>query len=185
MFKSLAPFFIAVAAFVGVTACQSEEDTHARNAEIAGLPGLKVTIAGVDLGHDKVQAIAKHLEGKAVDTGAALVRMKKDDQGAATLEIELFAKTLPAGDGLAAELKAAFPELAGATISTGTAQPGGSEPLPLVEVSKELSPAEAQQEIVEQLKAQGVDGEIKVEVKDDGEERRIEVKVEKQKVVEP
>lgn len=177
MFKSLAPLVIAVAAFVGAAACQSEEDTHARSAEIAGLPGIKVTISGVDLAHDKVQAIAKHLEGKAVDTGAAMVRMKKDGD-VATLEIELFAKTLPTD--VAADLKAAFPELAAANIVTGAAQPGGSEPMPLVEVSKELSPAEAQQEIVEQLKAQGVDGDIKVDVKDDGEERRIEVKVEKQ-----
>ena len=179
MLKSIAPLVIAFASLFGFAGCQPDEDAHPRNADIAGLPGLKVTISGADLGHDKVQAIAKHLEGKAVDTGAAMVRMKKENDGPATLEIELFAKTLPDGDAVAADLKVAFPELAGATISTGAAQPGSGDKLPLVEVSKELSPAEAQAEIVEQLKAQGVDGEIKVDVKDDGEERRIEVKVEK------
>lgn len=178
MLKSIAPLVIAFASLLGFTGCQNDEDAHPRNADIAGLPGLKVTISGADLEHDKVQAIAKHLEGKAVDTGAAMVRMKKENDGPASLEIALYARTLPAGDAVAADLKAAFPELAGATISTGAAEPGGGH-LPLVEVGKELSPAEAQAEIVEQLKAQGVDGEIKVDVKDDGEERRIEVKVEK------
>lgn len=179
MFKLFAPLVIAYGALIGLVACQHEEDPQARIAELGSMPGLKVTITGVDLGHDKVQAIAKHLEGKAVDTGAAMVRMKKDDQGGASLEIELFAKTLPAGDAVAADLKAAFPELAGASIATAAAQPGGAEQLPIVEVSKELSPAEAQQEIVEQLQAQGVEGEIKVDVKDEGESRRIEVKLEK------
>lgn len=179
MLKSIAPLVIAFASLFGFAGCQPDEDAHPRTADIAGLPGLKVTISGADLGHDKVQAIAKHLEGKAVDAGAALVRMKKENDGPTTLEIELFAKTLPDGEAVAADLKAAFPELAGATIATGAAQSGGGDKLPLVEVGKELSPAEAQAEIVEQLRAQGVDGEIKVDVKDDGEQRRIEVKVEK------
>lgn len=179
MLKSIAPLIIALSALVCPVACQHDDDAQARSAELGSMPGLKVTISGADLGHDRVQAIAKHLEAKAVDTGAAMVRMKKDDQGGATLEIELFARTLPAGDAVAADLKAAFPELAGASISTAAAQPGGSEPLPLVEVSPDLTPAEAQKEIVEQLKAQGVEGEIQVDVQEAGEGRRIEVKVEK------
>ena len=179
MLKSIAPLVIAFASLLGFTGCQNDEDAHSRNADIASLPGLKVTISGADLEHDKVQAIAKHLEGKAVDTGAAMVRMKKENDGPASLEIALYAKSLPAGDAVAADLKAAFPELAGATISTGAAQPGGGGHMPLVDVDKSLTPAEAQAEIIEQLKAQGVDGEINVDVKDDGEERRIEVKVEK------
>ncbi len=52
--------------------------------------------------------------------------------------------------------------------------------MPVVEVSKDLSPAEAKLEIIDQLKAQGVDGEIDVVVQDGAEGRRVEVKVEKQ-----
>lgn len=166
--------------YVGLVGCQTDDATTPHAAEIAQLPGLRVTIAGADLAHDKVQAIAKFVEGKSVDTGAAMVRMKKDDKGGGTLEIELFAKTLPQPGALIGDLKASFPELAGASINVNAASAEeATAQMPIVEVSKELSPAEAQAEIVEQLKAQGVDGDIKVEVQDGAEGRRVEVKVEK------
>lgn len=180
MLKLLLPLALSLG-FLGLAGCQSEDHASVRAAEIAQMPGLKLTIAGVDLPQDKVHAIAKHVEGQAVDTGAAMVRMKHDDQGGGVkLEIELFAKTLPAQDALVAGLKATFPELAAASIAVDAASGAELGPLPVVEVSDALSPAEAQLEIVEQLQAQGVDGDIKVEVKDEGEGRRIEVKVEKE-----
>lgn len=176
MLKLIAPLALAL---LGLSACTHDDDVQARVAELESLPGLKVTISGADIAQDKVHAIAKHLEGKAVDTGAAMVRLKKDDQGPPSLEIEIFAKTLPAADSLAADLKAAFPELAGATITAAPAQ-SNAQQLPIVEVSHELSPEEAKQEIVEQLQAQGVDGQIDVQVQDGAEGRRVEVKVEKE-----
>lgn len=161
--------------------CQTDPEVQARVAELAELPGLQVKIDGADLDHAQVQAIAKHLEGKAVDTGATMVRMKKDDPGDSSLEIELYAKSLPAAEGLAAELKATFPALAGATITTAPAV-GGAGDLPVIEVSKELSPEEAKQEILEQLQADGVDGNVNVQIEDGAEGRRIEVKIDKQEV---
>ena len=80
-------------------------------------------------------------------------------------------------DGVYAEV--IFPELAGATISTAPAV-GGAGDLPVIEVSHELSPEEAKQEILEQLQAEGVDGHVDVQIHDNGQERRIEVKVDKQ-----
>ena len=176
----LIPLALALG-FVGLVGCQHDDVTSPHAAEIAQLPGLRVTIAGADLPQDKVQAIAKFVEGKSTDTGAAMVRVKKDDKGAGTLEIELFAKTLPQDSALIEGLQASFPELAGASINVNTASAEEAlAPMPVIEVSKELSPAEAQAEIAEQLKAQGVEGEIKVEVHDNAGGRRVEVKVEKQ-----
>jgi hypothetical protein len=162
-------------------ACQNDPDVQARAAELAEMPGIKVTIAGADLDPAKVHAIAQHLEGKAVDTGAKMVRMTKDDPGGSSLEIELYAKSLPASDAVVADLKASFPELAGATISTAPATGGGAE-LPVIEVSKDLTPEEAKQEILEQLQADGVDGHVDVQIQDGAEGRRIEVKIDKQEV---
>ena len=87
---------------------------------------------------------------------------------------------MPAADSLAADLKAAFPALAGASIATAPADGGAGAELPIVEVSKELSTEEARQEILDQLKAEGVDGAVDVQVQDGADGRRIEVKVEKQ-----
>lgn len=162
-------------------ACQNDPDVQARAAELAEMPGIKVTIAGADLDPAKVHTLAKHLEGKAVETGAAMVRMTKDDQGGSSLEIELYAKSLPASDTVVADLKANFPELASATISTAPATGGGAE-LPVIEVSKDLTPEEAKQEILEQLQADGVDGHVDVQIQDGAEGRRIEVKIDKQEV---
>ncbi|MFY0540371.1 hypothetical protein [Nannocystis pusilla] len=161
--------------------CQTDPEVQARVAELADMPGLSVKIDGADLDHAQAQAIAKHLEGKAVDTGAAMVRLKKDEPGGSSLEIELYAKSLPAAEGLAAELKATFPALASATITTAPAV-GGAGDLPLIEVGKELSPEEAKQEILEQLQADGVDGNVNVQIEDGAEGRRIQVKIDKHEV---
>lgn len=177
MFKFIFPLVLALGSLIGV-GCQTDEGPRTRVTEVADMPGLKLSIAGPDLDQGKVREITSHLEGKAVETGAAMVKIKKDDQGRTTTEIELFAKTLPSGD-VVAELQAKFPELAGATITASPAQAGALAPLPIVEVDRDLSPEEAQAQIVEQLKADGVDGDIKVEVEDGENERRIEVKVEK------
>ncbi|HEY8379573.1 MAG TPA: hypothetical protein VIK91_23935 [Nannocystis sp.] len=182
MLKTLAPLALLIATALGPVACQSDPRVEARSAELASLPGIKVTIGGADLGQDKVQAIAKYVESRATDTGAAMVRMKKDDQGVSSLEIELYAKALPAGDALAADLEATFPELAGASIATAPVQGGPQHELPVVAIEEGLSPEEAKAEILEQLQAEGVDGAVDVQVHDGPEGRRIEVKVEKQEI---
>lgn len=176
----LIPLALALG-FVGLVGCQHDDATSPHAAEIAQMPGLRLTIAGADLAPDKVQAIAKFVEGKSTDTGAEMVRVKKDDKGGGALEIELFAKTLPQSGALIEGLQASFPELAGASINVSDANADDAlGHMPIVEVSKELSPAEAQAEIAEQLKAQGIEGEIMIDVKDGPEGRRVEVKVEKQ-----
>lgn len=177
----IASLALLLGTLLGPAGCQNDPDVQARLGELAEMPGITVTIAGADLDHARVQAIAKHLEGKAVEPSAAMVRLKKDSETGASLEIELYAKSLPSGEVLTADLKTAFPELAGAAISTAPAV-GGAGDLPVIEVSHELSPEEAKQEILEQLQAEGVDGNVDVQIHDNGQERRIEVKVDKHEV---
>ena len=67
--------------------------------------------------------------------------------------------------------------LASATITTSTIAPGQAPPLPIVAVDDDLSPADAEQQIRDQLAADGVDGTVKVKVEDGPEGRRVEVDV--------
>lgn len=180
MFKHhLAPLLCSVLAL----ACQGPDDLQARSAELAAAPGLRVHItAAGDLGHDVVHAIAQHLEGSATDHGAAMVRLKKQDGEPDVLEIDLRGGTLPDGD-VAAQLRAAFPALADATITAEALPPGEAPGLPVIAVDPDLSPAEAEQQIRDQLAADGVDGEVKVKVEDGPDGRRVEVGIEKQEIL--
>ena len=74
-----------------------------------------------------------------------------------------------------------FPELAGARIAAAAAEAGGGQALPIVEVSDALTAEEAKQEILSKMQADGVEGNIDVQVEDGAGGRRIEVKVEKTK----
>jgi len=179
MRTTIASLALLLGTLLAPAGCQNDPDVQPRMAELADMPGITVTIAGADLDHDRVQAIAKHLEDKAVETSSARVRMTKDSETGSSLEIELFAKSLPSGEALTADLKTTFPELAGATITTAPAVHNAGE-LPVIEVSDDLSPEEAKQEILEQLQADGVDGHVDVQIQDSAEGRRIEVKIDKQ-----
>lgn len=174
----LAPLLCSLLAL----ACQPQDDVQARVGELTDQPGLRVRIVGSDLAPGQVHAIAKHLEGQAQDTGAAMVKMRKEDGQAPTLDIELWGGTLPAGGDLPADLKAAFPALAGATITTEALAPGQGPSMPVIPVDPDLSPAEAEQHIRDGLAAEGVDGQVNVKVVDGPDGRRIEVGVEKHEI---
>lgn len=160
-------------------ACQSGDDPEARAAELTASPGLRVEISGAELSHDTVRAIAQHLEGGAKDDGAAMVRIKKEDGATPTVAIELWGGTVPASGDVPGALKAKFPELAAATITTSTIAAGAPPSLPVVAVDADLSPAEAEQQIRDQLAADGVDGDVNVKVEDGPEGRRVQVDVKK------
>jgi hypothetical protein len=160
-------------------ACQPDDDVDPRVAELTASPGLRIKISDAgELPPATVHAIAQHLEGAAQDHGAAAVRVTRKDDDAPVLEIELWGGTLPGGD-VPAQLKAAFPALAAASISTATIAPGEAPALPMVTVDKDLSPADAEQQIRDQLAADGVDGEVNVKIEDGPDGRRVEVDVKK------
>jgi len=162
--------------------CQNaSEEAHARAHELESSPGLRVTISAAgDLPEATVHALAQHLEQGAQDTGAAMVKIKKENDGPPVIEIELWGGTLPTGD-IAAQLKQQFPALAGATITSQSLPPGeGGPSMPVIAVDDDLSPAEAEQQIRDQLAAEGIDGDVKVEIEDGPDGRRVKVGVEKQ-----
>ena len=176
-------FILPLLCSVLALACQGGDDIQARAAELEASPGLRVRItAAGELPQTTVHAIARHIEGQAENSGAAMVRVKKEDGSAPILEIELWGGTLPAAGNLADALKAAFPALASADITIAQVAPGQAPPLPIIAVEEDLSPAEAEQQIREQLAADGLDGEVDVKVADGPEGRRVEVAVKKTEV---
>jgi len=164
-------------------ACDRGEDPESRIAELTSTGGvrIKITNAG-ELPEATVHAIAQHLEAPAASNHAAMVRIKKEDDAAPIVEIELWGGNVPAAGDLASELRAKFPALAGADITAATIPPGEAPPLPVVAVEADLSPAEAEQHIRDQLAADGVDGHVQVKVEDSPDGRRVEVAVDKQEV---
>ena len=177
MFKSL---LLPLLCSLFAIACQPGDDPEARSAEFTMTPGLRVQISGVDeLSPDAVRAIAHHLEGEAKDHSAAMVRVKKEDGATESVEIELRGGTLPATDVVAGMLKSQFPALADATITASTIAVGEPAPGPIVAVDDDLSPADAEQQIRDQLAADGVDGEVEVKVEDGPDGRRVQVEVKK------
>ncbi|MCA9659993.1 MAG: hypothetical protein KC486_16740 [Myxococcales bacterium] len=186
MMRSLFPMTLLCA--LGLFGCQQGGDgpAQARAAELENAAGIKILISGAgELGPDQVHAISQSVEGKAQDVGAAMVRLKKEDgEAEATIEIELWGNGLPESAALVSQLKGDFAELADAQISVVNLEPGtGPKPL-AVEVDEEATPEEAKHQIIEALKADGVEGEIDVQVEDDENGRRVEVKVEKHEDIE-
>lgn len=176
----LAPLLCSLLAF----GCQSaSEEAHARALELENSPGLRVTISAAgELPHETVQALAQHLEQGAQDTRTAMIKLKQEDDAPPSIEIELWGGTLPTGD-IAAQLKQQFPALAGATITTQSLPPGqGGPSMPVIAVDDDLSPAEAEQQIRDQLAAEGIDGDVKVEIEDGPDGRRVKVGVEKKEL---
>lgn len=173
---------LTLAASLLAIGCQQGSDgVQARAAELESAPGVKVTISNAgELGHDRAQAIAQLLESKGQNVGAAMVRMKKDDHDAGALEIELWGAGLPSSAEIPGILTAGVPELASATIQVSDLAPGsGPAPIAIEAPGDDVSPEEVKAQILEQLQAQGVEGDVDVKVEDDGEGRRVEVRVEK------
>ena len=169
---------LALALSLPAVACQDGADgVQARLGGLDGAPGLKVSITGAgDIDPTRVQAIAALLESKGQDVGAVMVRLKQGEAPGTALEIEMWGTGLPKSQDIASIVAAGFPELANANIQIAELAPG-SGPQPInIEVSDDLSPAEAKAEIVEQLAGEGI-VDVKVEDGEDG--RRIEVRVEK------
>lgn len=176
MFK---PLLLPLLCSLFALACQTGDDPELRSGEFTTTPGLRIHISDAGaLSPTTVQSIAQHIEGQAQDPDAAMVRITHVDGPAPSLEIELWGGAVPGAGDLPGQLKAAFPALAGASITTATI-PAGQAPAAPAPVDPDLGPAEAEQQIRDQLAADSVDGEIGVTIEDGPGGRRIAVDVKK------
>ncbi|PRQ09389.1 hypothetical protein [Enhygromyxa salina] len=120
------------------------------------------------LTQDQLHAIAQFVEAQGQDVHKAKVIVNADDAGGQVLAVELWAGTLP-GDDIADALRQEFAYLADAEI--GVAALGSADaPSPSdVGIEPGDDPETVEQKIVDDLRAQGVEGEINVSVTPTGD----------------
>lgn len=153
-----------------------------RDAEVeqAAITAKRVTIStdaqAVD--RERIQTLTQAVEGLG-DVHQARVKVKKTGEGDAHIVMELVGADLPTKAEIEEEI-ASFDFLASAAVEVEDMDPDTPMSSHQREGDKAKDPAVLEQEIVERMRADGVEGDIKVQVHDgeDGE-RRVEVKVEK------
>ncbi|MEE9386793.1 MAG: hypothetical protein V3V08_25530 [Nannocystaceae bacterium] len=174
------PALLCVGLAVG--ACQTDGNsslgTHAEVRSGALMQGKEIEIElgdGVD--ESRVREIAAFAEQRS---GVEQVRVKVEDNGdgGGQLTLELWGPAVGTTE-LTPLLRGQFPWLRGVTIRElglqGRPPSGGTE---AVNIEGD-DPETAKKKIVEQLRADGVEGAIDVTLSDEGGHRKVEVRVEK------
>ncbi|TPV95325.1 MAG: hypothetical protein B7733_10765 [Myxococcales bacterium FL481] len=175
-----------IAGLVGcllVGGCYADADPRPDSAAV-GEPRAAPTVRGKEveielppgMSDDRAHEVVAYLESR-VGVEQIRVRQTREASGPVTLSTELWGPD--AGVELAPGLRAAFPELASAAIRELELASSGAPSHPLDRGDLEQAdPQVVQRRIVEQLRADGIDGEVKVDVSEDGDGRRVEVRVE-------
>ena len=177
---------LLLAAFA--TGCANDHDDSESTAtpreHMGPLSGRTIEFAlDVDaLDHDTMNAIGKRIETQTGAESVSIEVRKSDDDGT-TVVVQAWGHTPIADDALVADLRAQFPALKNAVISVKPlAGDGPAARLGDVEVDKDEDPEVVKKQVVEQLRAKGVKGDVDVQIddRDDGKrEVRIEVRDEK------
>lgn len=141
----------------------------------------RITIDADGMSHAQIQELVEHVEGIG-DIASAKVMVKQDDKGATAILIEVAGADLPGDDYLRQEIQT-FPGLSDAAVDVASVRPDAVASGGMVDAA-DKSPAEIKAEVEAQLAAQGIEGEVVVDVIDDGNgERRVEVQVHSDKDV--
>ena len=130
------------------------------------------------LGHDRIQAVAKRLESITA-AESMQVKLEKSDEGGTVVVAEAWGRTAITGDAITKDLRATFPELANAviTVKAASGEPPSAKLPDLDAIDDDEDPEVVRKQVVEQLRAQGVDGDVKVHV-DENDEGKREIRVE-------
>ena len=166
-------------------ACHTAADDVAptdRDAKVeqAAISAKRVTIAtdADSVDRERIGLLTETVEGLG-DVHQARVQVKKTDEGDAHIVMELVGADLPTKTEIEEEI-ASFDFLASASVEVEDMDPTLSPSPHHEEGDEEKDPEVVKQEIIDRMRAEGVEGDIKVDVADgpDGE-RRVEVKVER------
>jgi hypothetical protein len=178
--------FLALAA---ACATDSEDSATPREAAQTGpLVGRTIEFAlDVDaLDHATMSAIGQRIEQQTGAESVSIEVRKSDDDGT-TVVVQAWGRAAIGDDALSADLRAQFPALENAIISINPLAGEGPADGPTrglgdLEVDKDEDPEVVKQQVIEQLRAKGVQGDVEVHIDDhdDGKrEVRVEVKDEK------
>lgn len=174
---------IALLATPTLAACDQDTEEPEVQAQEA-MDELDALAIDIDLPPDTsdedLQTIARGVEKAGGDSvvGAKVAIQKQDgDDPATTIHVELMGNDLPSDEQLVRAIQDLHPALADAPIRVASIDTP-SESMPVIHSDAE-DPADVEAEIRDQLEAQGVDGDVQVEVRDGPNGREVEVKVEK------
>ncbi len=176
---------LALVSTLGVSACGDEGGGAKLEMRELATPQVTWTITGLssEIEHDNIEAMARFVEEKT-KAGNISIQVMKTDDGNTTIMLGLGGDEMIDG-GLEAALREKFPVLANASIKRAE---GGSMPgieiktVPhIVEMDKDASPEEVEDQIREALAAEGVEGDVWVEVKGEGDKKEVRVEVQAEK----
>lgn len=164
--------------------CATSNDTaptEQRSAEAPSNPGdpeARALILEGDVEPATIEALAAHLQGLA-EVHSVEISIEKTDAGPTIARLTLGGFDMPSTD----ELQAAVADFDGLTgdvsisFDDAVAMPQGPVNTEALPDMKDKTPEEIRAEVIEQLRADGVEGEIEVDVLDEDGERRVEVRV--------
>ena len=165
---------------LGCATENAEPGTAARQAE-GPLVGhvIEFALEPDALDHERIDEIAKRIESiTAAET--MQIKVEKSDEGGTVVIAEAWGRTAIQGDAIVSDLRQTFPQLANAVIAVkaATGEPPSAK-LPAIEVDADddEDPEVVRQKVLDKLRAQGVDGDVKVEV-DETEDGKREIRVE-------
>ena len=156
----------------------SDEPSSTRAVEVAG--ASYVITPSTSLSNAQIQSLAEFIEAQGEDVQGAKIMVHADEEGAApVIEVEMWAGELP-GDEFGDALRAEFEFLTDALVEVVALDEEMIDPMPDYGIEPGDDAETIEQKVTEELRAEGVEGEIEVTVTvtDDGH-HAIEVNVEK------
>ncbi|MCA9650330.1 MAG: hypothetical protein H6712_17105 [Myxococcales bacterium] len=184
MSTRLLPLFAALPLLMVPLACATHHDdplpepTASRDGEVP--PDgrrIEVLMPAEHAGADQIHAVVEHLEGQADVAGAKAMVHASSETGEAELVVELWGQDMPTDEELEAELYAVFPFLPAGSVVVEALEASEIEVGPPPGETEPQDPDELRQQIIDDLRAKGVEGEIEVTITDHPDGRR-EVQVE-------
>ena len=167
--------------------CATSNDTaqEPRAAEAPSNPGeaeARAVLLEGDLDPTTLHALAKHLEGLA-EVHSVELSIEQNSEGPTRARLTLGGFDMPNAQELEAAV-ADFDGLGDASVAIEDAPvprgPVDAEGIAIA-ADEDKTPEQVKAEVIEKLRADGVEGDIHVDVIDEEGERRVEVRVEQHK----
>lgn len=183
----MTPRLLSCALLAGLTfGCATSNDTappESRSAEVPSNPGEpegRALVLEGEINPEEVKALAKHLEALA-EVHSVEIAIEQTNDGPTVARLTLGGFDMPSTD----ELQAAVSDFDGLTGDFSVSfddtaavpeGPGGD-----LEIDEDATPEEIKAQVIEKLRADGVEGDNEVNVINEDGEQRIEVKVHDEK----
>ncbi len=155
----------------------SPAEPRSGDAAVDAAPARKIMLEG-DLSPETIKGLGAHLEGLA-DISSVSIEVQQTNEGPTRASITVAGNDLPS----AAELRDAvgtYDGVGAAALSVEGAEAPAGHGIDVAAVAgdQEKSAEDVKAEVIEKLRADGVEGDVRVDVIEEDGGRRVEVRVE-------